>query len=240
MKKLAIIFLSAISISLHSGCEEIESVLPSGLTNEEVIEGLKSALNVGTDTSVNILSMVDGYYKDELVKILLPDEASVIVNSISSVPGGTILLDETIKAINRSAEDAAKEATPIFKNAIKNITIADGFSILNGANDAATIYLKENTSDSLYHKFYPKISASLNKEFIGISAESAYANLKAAYNAVAPILGKPKVSSNNLSQHTTNKALDGLFLKVADEEHKIRTDINHRVNDILQKVFGSK
>lgn len=227
-------------VSVHS-CEQLD-LDPSGLTNEEIIEGLKSALNVGTDTSVGILSKVDGYYKDDLVKILLPAEAKVITDNIGKIPGGQLLVDETIKAINRSAEDAATEAKPIFVNAITGITITDGLGILKGADDAATQYLNTNTYDSLSSTFEPKINASLSKELIpGVSAQGSYASLISKYNVVANnSLGLLKpVSSNSLSQHTTTKALDGLFLKVADEEGKIRNDISHRVNDILKKVFGS-
>jgi hypothetical protein len=224
-----------------SACEEI-SLDPEGLSNSEIIEGLKSALNVGTDTSVGILSKVDGYYKDELVKILLPAEAKTITDNIGKIPGGQLLLDETIKAINRSAEDAATEAKPIFVNAITSITIDDGHGILNGADDAATQYLNTKTYNSLSNTFEHKINTSLSKELIpGISAQGSYASLITKYNVVANAsfgLLKP-VSSNSLSAHTTEKALNGLFLKVAVEEGIIRNDISHRVNDILKKVFGS-
>jgi len=235
------IFLLAVitAFSIQS-CEQI-NLDPEGLSNEDIIAGLKSALNVGTDTSVGILSKVDGYYKDDLVKILLPAEAKTITDNIGKVPGGQLLLDETIKAINRSAEDAATEAKPIFVNAITSITIDDGLGILNGADDAATQYLNGKTFDSLSTTFEPKINTSLSKELIpGVSAQSSYASLVDKYNVVANnSLGLLKpVAGNSLSAHTTQKALDGLFLKVAKEEGKIRNDIAHRVNDILKKVFG--
>jgi len=222
-------------------CTELNDVLEdTGLTEEEVVEGLKSALTVGTDTSVTVLSAVDGYLGDDLVKIILPDEASVIVTNISKVPGGNLLIEKTIEAINRSAEDAAPEAKNIFVSAITNITIEDGFAILNGENDAATMYLQSNTSTELTAAFEPKISTSLNKKLVGnISAESAYADLIKAYNT-ASLNGVlfPKVTSNSLTEHTTKKALEGLFVKVSVEEENIRTKASHRVNDILQKVFG--
>jgi len=222
-------------------CTELNDVLEdTGLTEEEVVEGLKSALTVGTDMSVTVLSAVDGYLGDDLVKIILPDEASVIVTNISKVPGGNLLIEKTIEAINRSAEDAAPEAKDIFVSAITNITIEDGFAILNGENDAATMYLQSNTSTELTAAFEPKISTSLNKKLVGnISAESAYADLIKAYNT-ASLNGVlfPKVTSNSLTEHTTKKALEGLFVKVSVEEENIRTKASHRVNDILQKVFG--
>lgn len=232
---LFIIFLFSVS------CTELNDVLEdTGLTEQEVVEGLKSALTVGTDTSVTVLSAVNGYLEDDVVKILLPDEAAVIVTNIAKVPGGNLLIDKTIEAINRSAEDAAPEAKDIFVSAITDITIEDGFAILNGENDAATMYLKSKTSTQLTAAFEPKINTSLNKKLVGnISAESAYADLIKAYNT-ASLNGLlfSMVTTNSLSEHTTKKALDGLFFKVSVEEENIRTKASHRVNDILQKVFG--
>ena len=126
MKKLIFIFVTLISFSSCTQ-DEIDKILSgNGLTNEEIIEGLKSALSVGTDTSVTILNKLDGYYKDDLVKILLPEDAKAIYDNINKVPGGSILLEETIKSLNRAAEDAAIEAKPIFIDAITGITITDG------------------------------------------------------------------------------------------------------------------
>lgn len=229
-----------LSLSLFS-CEEVDGLITqTGLTNDEIVEGLKTALEVSTDTSVTILSEVDGYYKDNLVKILLPSEASVLVNNISKIPGGQLLLDNTIEAINRSAEDAAPQAADIFKTAITGMTITDGLAILSGSDSAASQYLRQNTSQNLYNAFKPKIQTSLSKKLIGnISAESAYADLINKYNVVAKAsFGLLKeITTNSLSEHTTNKALNGLFEKVKLEEGKIRNDVNHRVNDILKKVF---
>lgn len=226
-------------------CEKAEEFLETttGLTDEEIIEGLKSALAVGTDTASTNLSALNGYYGDELVKILLPEEAGVIVDNISRLPGGIgqSLIDEAVLAINRAAEDAASKAAPIFVSAIEGITISDGLSILNGADDAATAYLKTNTYSDLDSAFTPEISSALNKDIIGgVSAESAYSTLINAYNT-ASLNGTifNEVTTNSLTEHTTQRALDGLFIKVADQEAKIRSDINHRVNDILKKVFGS-
>lgn len=149
-------------------------------------------------------------------------------------------LKNAIKAINRAAEDAAIEARPIFLDAIMEMSIEDGFAILNGPNDAATSYLRVNTETNLIDAFTPKVRTSLNKKLIGnVSAESTYKALVDAYN-VASLNGVlfPRVEQNSLSKHTTEKALDGLFIKVADEEHRIRTDVNHRVSELLKKVFG--
>lgn len=240
MKKLVVALFVC---SILSACtkEQINSVLGGGgLTNEEIIQGLKSALNVGTDTSVATLNKLNGYYGDEIVKIMLPDDAKAIYDNISKVPGGSALLEETIKTMNRAAEDAAIEAKPIFIDAITGITISDGLSILNGADTAATFYLKDKTYSPLTSAFAPKIDASLNKDLIGgISANSAYSNLVNAYNTASlnGILWS-KITTNTLGEHVTRKALDGLFIKVADEEKSIRKDPLARVNDILKKVFG--
>lgn len=238
LKNLALAFV--FSATLFS-CEEIDPLLnQTGLSNEEIVEGLKTALSVSTDTSVTILSKVDGYYKDNLVKILLPAEAAVLVNNISKIPGGQLLLDQTIQAINRSAEDAAPQAADIFKTAITGMSIADGLTLLNGDDTAASHFLRVNTSQNLYNAFKPKIQGSLSKKLIGnLSAESAYADLISKYNTVANAslgLLKP-ITTNSLSEHTTQKALHGLFEKVKMEEGKIRNDVNHRVNEILRKVF---
>ena len=240
MTKLLIICISIISFTSCTEDDLNKIIAGSGLTNEEIIEGLKSALSVGIDTSVTILNKLDGYYKDDVVKIILPDDAKAIYDNISKVPGGSILLEETIKSLNRAAEDAAIEAKPIFINAITGISISDGLSILNGTDTAATVYLKDKTFSPLYSAFQPKIDASLSKELIGgISANSTYNNLVSAYNT-ASLNGLlfPKITTNSLSSHVTNKALIGLFIKVAEEEKAIRTDPLARVNDILKKVFA--
>lgn len=229
------------SAFFFSSCEEASKLIEDlGLSNEEVIQGLKEALTVGTDTSVSRLSAVDGYFKDELVKILLPEEAKPVYNVIGSIPGGQLLLDNAVLAINRAAEDAAPEATNIFVDAITGITINDGFTILNGGDTAATVYLQDKTYSPLTGLFQPKIKNSLSKPLVlGTSAEKAYGDLINAYNTAS--LGGilwPEIKTNSLSTHVTEKALNGLFFKVSEEERKIRRDPLHRVSEILQKVFG--
>ncbi|MCK6611173.1 MAG: DUF4197 domain-containing protein [Bacteroidia bacterium] len=242
LRIFSLLLLTSASFLVVS-CEKIDTILQTvGLSNEEVILGLKTALNVGSDTSVTVLSKVDGYYKDELVKILLPDEAQPVYDVVNKIPGGSLLIDNAVLAINRAAEDAAPQAKPIFVNAITGITIADGFSILNGGDTAATIYLKGKTYDSLTMAFSPKINASLSKPVLGsVSAASAYKDLVDAYNTAS--LGGilfPQITTNTLGEHVTKKALDGLYYKVSEEERKIRKDPLHRVSEILQKVFGAK
>lgn len=226
-----------------ASCEEFE-ITPS-LTDDEIVEGLKEALRVGTDTSVTVLHRTNGYFADEAVKILLPPEAQVIKDNISILPGGSALIDEVVLKINRAAEDAAVEAKPIFVNAITSMTITDGLSILNGPDTAATSYLKTNTYSSLKDLFKPKIEASLAKPIVaGISAESSYKSLVDKYNSAAnianisPFHDYPIIENNSLSEHTTTKGLNGLFLKVSEEEKAIRNDPFAQVTDILRKVFS--
>jgi hypothetical protein len=243
MKKHFLV-LSLIALTFTS-CEEggLSEAFPD-LTNEEVVEGLKSALEVGTNNASENLHARDGYYRDEAVKIFLPDEAAIVVDNLDRIPGGQKLLDNTIESINRAAEDAANTAAPIFINAITSMTISDGFTILNGSDIAATNFLKEKTYDSLQTAFQPQIQVSLEKPLvINTSAEDIYGSLINAYNAIPRIpfiFEDPEITENTLSEYTTRKALDGLFIKVADEETLIRNDPSKRVNAILVRVFGSK
>ncbi len=172
----------------------------------------------------------------------MPEEAQPIYAKLNSIPLIGELLDETILTINRAAEDAAVEAKPIFIDAISEITIDDGLAILNGTDTAATFYLKGKTYDKLFEAFKPKIENSLSKEIVlGISAEGSYSKLINTYNS-ASLNGFlfDKIESNSLSEHTTNRALKGIFKKVGDEEKLIREDPAHRVTDLLEEVFGSE
>lgn len=246
MKKRLLLFLANVLLVTISACNNVSDIFPDdSLSNEEVISGLKEALKVGTDTSVTTLNKTDGYFQDQAIKIFMPAEATIITDNLSLVPGGQTLIDEVVKKINRAAEDAAVEAKPIFVDAITGMTITDGFNILNGADNAATTYLNDKTYTSLQGVFQPKVAASLGKNIIGgISAESAYADLINTYNNAVDVANLipgsnySKVTTNSLSEHTTKKALDGLFVKVADEELAIRKDPIARVTDILKRVFG--
>jgi hypothetical protein len=201
-----------------------------GLSEAEVAEGLREALKVGTDTAVTHGSESDGYFLNQAIKILLPPEASTLQTIVSALPGGQILLDNLILKLNRAAEAAAPHAKDIFVDAILAITIDDAFAILEGADDAATQYLSGKTFTSLYGLFKPDIESALSS----VGAQQAWTEVVDLYNTV------PFVDPVNadLADHTTTKALDGLFHLVADEEGKIRNDASHRVNEILQKVFG--
>jgi len=253
MKKITVLFIITFAASfafaqlpkLKIPANVPKLNLPSskkGITNDQAIAGLKDALKVGTDTAVSILNKPDGFFKDEAVKILLPPEAQNVQKNISKIPGGQAMLDKTILAMNRAAEDAAKDAAPIFKNAITSMSVTDGMNIVKGADNAATSYLKDKTYSPLKDAFKPKIQTSLSKPLVmGVSAESSYKELIDAYNK-ASLNGMlfEKVNNNSLSDYVTTKGLDGLFLKVADQEKMIRKNPVAQVTDILKKVFGSK
>lgn len=237
-------------IFLITGCAHLAQIagqtLSAGkpLSQNETIAGLKEALIVGTNNSANILGKTDGYYKDELVKILLPPEADAIVRNISKIPGGKQLVDDVLLSINRAAEDAVSEAKPIFVNSIKSMSISDAIGILKGEDNAATQYLRNTTYNQLADLYRPKIKLSLDKKLVGnFSAGQTWETLtgkwnEAAKSTVGQIAGFKPVNIQ-IDEYLTQKALDGLFLKIADEERKIRKDPAARVNDILKRVFGT-
>lgn len=231
-----------------TGCAELAQIAKEmntnrPLTQTEVIRGLKQALTIGADSAASELSATNGYYLDQLVKITLPPEASVVTENISKIPGGEKLLEDVILRINRSAEDAAKEAAPVFARAVTGMTIQDGFNILRGEKDAATQYLKTQTYRELYNLYQPKIKKSLDKEIVGnISTNESWNTLTGQWNRVAgSIVGKManlESIESDLDRYLTEKALDGLFLKLALEEEKIRKDPKARVTALLKRVFG--
>lgn len=228
MKRL--LFIPLLSVTIYS-CDLLGS--PS---NDEVVAGLKEALKVSTDTSVANLNRTDGYFGNAAVKILLPPEAAAVESTLRAVPGiGDAVVDDVILKINRAAEQAAGEAAPIFFNAITNITFNDAMNILNGPDDAATQYLKSQTYTQLVSSFTPPIENALTS----VGAQQAWNSMISYYNTYNDILGEQDIP-DNLAQYTTQKALDGLFYIVAIEEGKIRNDVTHRVNEILQRVFGGQ
>ncbi len=215
---------------------------PLSLT--EITGGLKEALVVGTNNSSNILGATDGYYKDELVKILLPPEADIIVKNIGKIPGGNQLLEDVLVKINRAAEDAAKDAKPIFVNSIKNMSIADAAGILKGQDNAATEYLHKTTYNQLFELYRPKIKTSVEKKLVGnVSTGDSWNKITKQWNDVAKsVIGQMagfQPVEIELDEYLTHKALDGLFLKIADEEKLIRKDPLARASSLLKRVFGS-
>ena len=234
---------------IMSGCAELMTVLesvsgPLPLNEAEVVSGLKEALSTGASNAAGMLSLENGYYGDVALKIFLPDEAMVIVDNISRIPGGDKLVEDVVLRINRAAEDAAKEVAPIFVNSITQMTIQDAFGILNGADNAATGYLKSTTYNELYNLYKPKIQESTEKKLIGdISTKNSWETLTSKWNTVAnSIAGRMaslKPVNTDLDDYLTNKALAGMFSKVEAEELKIRKEVSARVTPLLRRVFGS-
>ena len=246
MKSISLIFIALLVIS--SGCAEMQKVLqttgPAPLTENDVVSGLKEALITGAQNSSGILGAQDGYFGDATVKILLPDEAKVIIDNLSKLPGGDKLVQDVVLRINRAAEDAAKEAAQIFTGSIKQMTIRDAFNILHGADNAATQYLRLTTYNELYALYKPKIAASTEKKLAGsFSTKDSWVALTGKWNTLANSaagrLAGLKPVNTDLDDYLTNKALDGMFLKVELEELKIRKDVSARISPTLQKVFGS-
>lgn len=241
----------AFVLFLLNGCAELtkvaQTVVSQGLplTNTEIIGGLKEALLVGADSSVAHLSAVDGYLKDAAVKILLPPEAVAITDHLSKLPGGEKLVNDVIVRINRAAEDAAKGAKPIFVNSIKEMTFADGYQILKGADNAATEYFKQKTSSQLMELYRPKIHESLSKNLVaGISTQQSWDELTTRWNKVAgstvgQIAGLKTVQVK-LEDYLLQQALKGMFLKIEAREKDIRTNANARVTTLLKRVFGQQ
>jgi hypothetical protein len=246
-RKLLLIIL----IPLLSGCLSTLESLASGLSGEnaplseeEVARGLKEALRKGTEYAVNELSIEDGYYGDPLLRLLLPPEADVVISHIQKIPGGEDLLNDLILRINRSAEEAASEAFPVFTSAIEEMTIVEAFEILSGKENEATDYFKIKSYEQLVSLYEPKLEKALKKDLIGgISADETWYTLQDLYNTLAKSLpGKisgMKVVEIDLSLYLTEQALDGIFIKVAQEEKAIRENPLKRVNDLLKRVFGS-
>ena len=220
-------------VSKDSSVNKVVSQLPAsstkGLSNQDIISGLKEALTVGANNGTNKLSMVDGFFKDAALKILMPAEAQKVEKKLRDIGMGK-QVDQAILSMNRAAEDAAKSAAPIFINAIKGITIQDGLGILKGGDFAATNYLKEKTVAQLTEAFRPIIEQSLQK----VNATKYWNTVFTTYNTFS----KEKVNTD-LSAYVTEKATAGIFHQVSLEEQKIRKDPFARTTDILKKVFAN-
>lgn len=230
MKKIV---LGIFAFSLF-GCAELQQIANQypglgTMGNTEIASGLKEALNNGITKEVTKLTAMDGFYKNQAVKILLPAELQKVDKGLRDIGLGS-LADEGIKLLNRAAEDAVKEATPIFVDAVKNMTFTDAKNILLGNNNSATMYLQSSTTQALYGKFNPVIQKSLSK----VGADKAWKNIITKYNAI------PLTADVNpdLNDYVTNKALEGVFKMIAVEEQDIRTNLNARTSDLLKRVFA--
>lgn len=198
-------------------------------TGFDIAAGLKEALNKGVSVQVSKLTTVDGFYKNEAVKILLPEELQKVDRTLRKM-GLSSLADDGIRALNRAAEDAVKESTPIFVDAIKSMSISDAKKILLGNQDAATNYLQTSTRSPLYTKFNPVVQLSIGK----VGADVIWANIIKKYNSI-PLVSKV---NPDITDYVTNKALDGVFKMIAVEEKNIRTNVSARTSDLLKNVFG--
>ena len=201
----------------------------SNLTNDEVIRGLKEALNVGTNNATGKAARTDGFFKNPSIKIPFPPEARMVESTAKSV-GMSSQVDNFVKTMNRAAEEASKEAAPIFINAVRTMTITDGLSILRGGNGAATNYLKNRTTAELTNKFSPIVKRAINK----VHLTRYWKPIITKYNKIPGV----RRQNPDLDRYVTERALQGLFKLIADEENKIRKDPAARVSDILRKVFG--
>lgn len=231
MKKIILLSLVAFTFSSCAELQQISNQLPGILNqgNVDIAAGLKEALNNGIDKQVVKLTATDGFYKNEVVKILMPEELRKVDLALRRI-GLSSLADEGQKMLNRAAEDAVKEATPIFVNAVRGMSFNDAKTILLGNESAATNYLKGNTSSDLYVKFNPIIKNSFAK----VGADKVWTNIITKYNSI-PLVTKV---NPDLTDYTTNKALDGVFKMVAVEEKNIRTNLNARTSDLLKRVFA--
>ncbi|MFL5807895.1 MAG: DUF4197 domain-containing protein [Flavisolibacter sp.] len=248
MKKLALLLTSITILVINSEAQGLKNVFKkdaagntgvgkilqnttgkSSLSNEDIVSGLKEALSVGSNNASQKLSAADGFFKDAVIKVLMPEEAKKAEKKLRSLGMGK-LVDDAIVAMNRAAEDASKSAAPIFVNAVKQMSIQDAMGILKGGDFAATDYLKSKTTASLTEAFRPVIEASLKK----VDATKYWNAVFSAYNKFSSDKVNP-----DLAAHVTDKALYGIFYQVGLEEQKIRKDPMARTTDILKKVFSN-
>lgn len=240
MKKLRMIFIytslvgamACTASQVGNTLSTIGTTMASDETTEsDVISGLKEALINGVTKGSNEVSSVDGFFKDAAIKLLVPPELQKVEKKLRDL-GMNKLMDDFTLSMNRAAEDASKEAKPIFVSAIKGMTVKDAWNILKGEKNAATTYLKGATSDELYAAFKPKVKASLDK----VNATKYYEDVVNTYNKI-PFVEKVNA---DLPDYATNKAIDGIFTKVEKEEANIRENPAARTTDLLKKVFTPK
>lgn len=202
---------------------------PTGLSTEEIVAGLKEALSVGSNRAAEKLSLADGFFRDAVIKILMPEEAKKVEQKLRALGMGK-QVDNAILSMNRAAEDAAKSAAPIFAKAVREMSFSDALSILRGSEDAATVYLKSKTAAALTEAFRPVIESSLEK----VNATKCWISVFTTYNKFSA----EKVNTD-LKAYVTEKALAGIFYQLAQEERSIRKNPVARTSDILKKVFRS-
>ncbi|WP_027360367.1 DUF4197 domain-containing protein [Desulforegula conservatrix] len=244
MKKIIFLIISLSCLMLVS-CVEVLKQIPAkqissaasaasgGLTSDEIIMGLKEALIVGAMNSTELTSKTDGFNLNPLIRIPFPPEAAKVKTTVEQL-GFANLTKDFEQSLNRAAEEGSKKALPIFKNAIVNMSISDGMSILRGPNNAATEYLKSKTQSALVTEFTPVVKNAIQT----VDVTKYWDPIASVYNKTTLLTGQSQVNPN-LDQYITQKSLDGLFYLIAQEEMKIRENPAARASDILKKVFGS-
>lgn len=245
LKKIPFI-LSIVGLLTFTQCDILENIageivntgtstdpaIPK-LTNAEVISGLKEALTLGIQKGANLASMTDGFFKNEMIKLAFPADAIKIKEKALEL-GLNGQVDKVELTLNRAAEEASKKAAPIFVDAIKNMSIGDGFAILNGSDSAATMFLRNKTTSQLVAAFKPVVHNAIET----VELTKYWDPIATKYNLFAKFTGKPEVNAD-LDAYVTDKGIEGLFYMVQVEEKKIRKDPAAQVTDLLQKVFGS-
>ena len=242
---LAIVLITGISVNtgaqtLRDYVNSADNAIKGGknknsksgaLSQSDIAAGLKEALRVGAKNATDKVSRVNGFFGNALIKVLMPPEAKKVENTLREIGLGS-QVDDAILSMNRAAEDASSKALQIFINAITSMSIQDGLSILNGGNNAATNYLKAKTTSSLTAAFRPVIQQSLDK----VNATKYWAIVFNTYNKLPTTFNKV---NPDLVGYVTERALNGVFVYIADEETRIRMNPAARVSDLLKKVFGS-
>ncbi|MDA8175268.1 MAG: DUF4197 domain-containing protein [Nitrospiraceae bacterium] len=239
MRKVFLLtFLVLVSLSMQARAGWFEDVMKqagmslnggAGPDDNTIAAGLRQALSIGAKNAVTGVSRKDGYFANLEIKILMPEKIQKVADVLGYI-GFQKQVDDFVLSMNRAAEKAAPEALPIFADAIKEMTFADAKNILYGDDTAATEYFQRKTRDRLYNEFKPIISASMDQ----VGCTRSYKIMIGKYESM-PLMGK---KSLDLDDYVTNKALDGLFYELGQEEKKIRTDPAARVTDLLRMVFG--
>lgn len=274
-KKIGLIAISALLVFACSK-ETVTDVLSGNISTSQIIDGLKMALNVSSDTSIAKLSQFDGYFGDPEVKLDMPLGTQLAIQALKSktitvgfatisgedIYNGTTILgipigglggaeSELVEGINRAAESAANTAKPIFLGAITDMSILDASTVLLSSSDtAATAYLRNNTGTEMYNSYEPKVDSTLSAIMVGsTNVSDTYEDFVADYNNllstgipgfgdIGSLTNLSPIQVDDLSAYTTNRALDGLYDKMGEEEVAIRTDPAARVSDLLALVFG--
>lgn len=218
--------------------QELQSILDAAggtpLSNEEVVAGLKEALQVGADRSVSKAGAVNGFWNDPQIRIPFPPEAIKVKNTLLQI-GLEKPVEDLERTLNKAAENAAKEAMPVFMEAVRGLSIQDGFTILRGGDNAATDLLRQRTEPQLRARFLPVVKDATS----AVALTSYWQPVASAYNTATILTGQQAVDPD-LDAYVTDRALDGLFILLAAEEKKIREDPIARTTELLRRVFGQQ